>query len=187
MTIYTLLDIFWIIFILYWAISSFSAKKTIKRDWKSWGVRLVIFIILVVFSDTKRFHILHAYPPASAPFPFTLQVIGLVLTFLGIALAIWARVYLGTNWGMPMSLKENPELVTIGPYSFIRHPIYTGVLLAMLGSILIVGIEWIIIFILFSLYFIYSAKKEENNMTRQFPNHYPEYKKKTKMLIPFIF
>jgi len=61
--------------------------------------------------------------------------VGVALCALGIGLAIWARTYLGRNWGMPMSRKENPELVTSGPYAYVRHPIYTGLLIAMLGSV----------------------------------------------------
>ena len=183
--IYILLNVAWIGFILYWAVSSFSAKKTIKRDWGSWVVRAVIFLILIVLSDSNRFNFLHGYSAASGP--LALQAVGLLLAYIGIALAIWARVHLGANWGMSMSLKEDPELVTTGPYSWIRHPIYSGVLLAMLGTVFVVGIEWLIIFIVFSIYFIYSATREEKNMTLQFPVQYPEYKKRTKMLVPFVF
>ena len=57
----------------------------------------------------------------------------------GIGLAIWARIHLGRNWGMPTSQKADPELVTTGPYRFVRHPIYTGLLVALLGTALAVG------------------------------------------------
>ena len=115
------------------------------------------------------------------------QVIGFVLFLAGLALAIWARLHLGKNWGMPMTKKQNPELVVSGPYSFIRHPIYTGLLLAILGSALTVNGYFLVLLVLISAYFIYSATVEEKIMAAEFPKTYPDYKKKTKMLLPFVF
>jgi protein-S-isoprenylcysteine O-methyltransferase Ste14 len=66
-----------------------------------------------------------------------LAVIGAVLFACGIALAVWARLHLGRNWGMPMTQRAEPELVTSGPYRFVRHPIYTGLQAAMLGTALV--------------------------------------------------
>jgi protein-S-isoprenylcysteine O-methyltransferase Ste14 len=87
---------------------------------------------------------------------------------------------------MPMSRKENPELVSTGPYALVRHPIYTGILLAMLGSTIGQSIFWLLPFILFGAYFIYSARREEKLLTEQFPEQYPAYMHKTKMLVPFL-
>ena len=116
-----------------------------------------------------------------------LQGIGLALFVLGLALAVWARVYLGRNWGMPMSQKADPELVTTGPYRSIRHPIYSGIILAMIGTAMAVSLYWLVAVVLLGAYFIYSATVEERFMGGRFPDSYPEYKRSTKMLIPFIF
>ena len=116
-----------------------------------------------------------------------LQVIGLVIFLLGLALAVWARVYLGRNWGMPMSEKADPELVTTGPYSTVRHPIYSGIILAMIGTTVAVSLYWLVAVVLVGAYFIYSAVMEERYMAGRFPDAYPKYKQSTKMLIPFIF
>ena len=62
---------------------------------------------------------------------------------LGLALAVWARVYLGRNWGMPMSRRADPELVTTGPYRRVRHPIYSGLILAMAGTAIAVSLYWL--------------------------------------------
>ena len=104
----------------------------------------------------------------------------------GIALAIWARVYLGRNWGMPTSQKADPELVTSGPYRFVRHPIYTGILIALLGTALATNLLGLIIVGLLGAYFYYSASVEEKNLTATFPTAYPAYRASTKMLIPFV-
>ena len=115
-----------------------------------------------------------------------LQGIGLAIWALGLALAVWARVYLGRNWGMPMTRKADPELVTSGPYHKIRHPIYTGIILAMIGTTIAVSLYWLVAVFVLGAYFIYSAVVEERSMTQLFPDTYPAYKRSTKMLIPFL-
>ncbi len=112
---------------------------------------------------------------------------GIVLCAAGLGLAVWARVMLGRNWGEPMSLKEGHELVTAGPYCLVRHPIYTGILLAMLGSAVAVGSGWLLILVAVLPYLVYSARTEEGLMMEQFPTEYPKYKKRTKALIPFVW
>lgn len=86
-----------------------------------------------------------------------------------------------------MAEKTDPQLIASGPYGLIRHPIYSGILLAALGTGLAVTFYWFIPFILFGIYFIYSAFIEEKTMAKAFPKTYPGYKAKTKMLIPFVF
>lgn len=86
---------------------------------------------------------------------------------------------------MPMSRKENPELVTSGPYAYVRHPIYAGILLAMLGSAIAASVVWVIPLTLFGAYFVYSARREEELMTRQFPAEYSAYMKRSSMLLPW--
>jgi protein-S-isoprenylcysteine O-methyltransferase Ste14 len=109
-----------------------------------------------------------------------------VVFLLGLALAVWARVYIGRNWGMPMSEKVDPELVTSGPYRSVRHPIYSGIILAMIGTTIGVSLYWLVAVVVMGAYFLYSAVVEERSMGRLFPGAYPEYKRSTKMLIPFI-
>ena len=88
---------------------------------------------------------------------------------------------------MPMSEKADPELVTTGPYSAVRHPIYSGIILAMIGTAVAVSVYWLVAVVLVGAYFIYSATREERYLADQFPDTYPKYKQSTKMLIPFIF
>ncbi len=183
-----LIGLVWLVFIIYWIISSFSAKKSVRRgNWWKWAwIRLIIFFIAVavirtVGSDTLRGHI--GVLPLGTPG----AAIGLLLCVAGVALAIWARAYLGSNWGMPMSLREGHELVTTGPYRYIRHPIYSGVILAMCGSVLADNILWFIPLACVCVYFIVSAYSEERTMLGQFPDEYHAYRARSNMLIPFIF
>ena len=117
---------------------------------------------------------------------YFVQVLSVVFCISGISFAIWARLHMGKNWGMPMALKEHTELITSGPYRLVRHPIYGGLCLAMIGSMLIGSLLMAIWCSLLILFFLYSALKEEKTMSTQFPNEYPKYRKRTKMLIPFV-
>jgi protein-S-isoprenylcysteine O-methyltransferase Ste14 len=180
----------------YWAVSAAGTKKNLAGPGFGRGIyfraALLVAVILMVHFTGERHLLPNAgaaprYDTDSGIFSNALvRSIGVALCALGIALAIWARAILGRNWGMPMSLKENPELVTSGPYARIRHPIYTGVLIAWLGTSLAIGAILLIPFVMFGAYFIYSATKEEETMTRQFPDVYPDYKRQTNMLVPFL-
>ena len=86
-----------------------------------------------------------------------------------------------------MSVKNDPELVTVGPYRLARHPIYAGILAAGVGTALALGWVWLIVVVLAGAYFVYSAIVEERNLTEQFPETYPAYKRSTKMIVPFVF
>jgi protein-S-isoprenylcysteine O-methyltransferase Ste14 len=184
-----LIAAFWLIFIVYWAAMAVGAKKNIgARFWsREIGLRVgaIVLVLLAlrlpVFRQALRNAL--AYAPSSSAL---MGAVGVVLCALGIGLAIWARAYLGRNWGMPMSRKENPELVTIGPYAYVRHPIYTGMLIAMLGSAIGESPFWSLPLVLFGIYFVYSARREEKLMMVQFPDQYRAYMKRTKMLVPFI-
>jgi protein-S-isoprenylcysteine O-methyltransferase Ste14 len=87
---------------------------------------------------------------------------------------------------MPMTQKAEPELVTSGPYRFVRHPIYSGLLLGVLGTALVTNLIGLIIFAVLAGYFYYSAAVEEKNLTAAFPTAYPAYQARTKMLIPLV-
>jgi protein-S-isoprenylcysteine O-methyltransferase Ste14 len=113
--------------------------------------------------------------------------VGLVLFGLGLGFAVWARIHIGRNWGVPMTQKDEPELVTSGPYHLVRHPIYSGILVAGLGTTLALSWWWLAAVVLAGIYFIYGATVEERYLTGQFPDSYPAYRRSTKMLVPFIF
>jgi protein-S-isoprenylcysteine O-methyltransferase Ste14 len=177
----------WIVFWLFWFFLAFGSKKNTSLNVGHFtGLRIIIFVLAV---GLLRFMGVQYSPFRNqiATNSELIPILGFIMFLLGLLLAIWARFYLGKNWGMPMSQKLNPELVTAGPYHYIRHPIYTGILLAMLGSAIAISLYLLTIFIIIGVYFIYSALSEERLMAQQFPKTYPAYKSKTKMLLPFIF
>jgi protein-S-isoprenylcysteine O-methyltransferase Ste14 len=181
----------WAALVITWAVTSFTVKRDINRSawWRFWWVRIIILAVVAGFvwhaTLAGRFHYQAGFfNPATANVP--LIAVGLILCVLGILLAIWARLHLGRNWSPAPNLKEGHELVTSGPYRLVRHPIYTGIIMAMLGTALITPI-WFIIFIIFSIMFVWRVRVEENLMIQQFPNQYPEYKKKTWALVPYVW
>jgi protein-S-isoprenylcysteine O-methyltransferase Ste14 len=113
-------------------------------------------------------------------------ILAVTLVAAGVGFAIWARFHLGRNWGIPLTIKQEPELVTSGPYKLVRHPIYTGFILAMLGSALVSSIFGLFLSLSMCAYFVISAFAEEKILSKHFPEQYPEYKKRSKMLIPFV-
>ena len=86
-----------------------------------------------------------------------------------------------------MTQKDEPELVTSGPYGLVRHPIYSGIVVAGLGTAVALSWAWLAAVVLAGVYFIYSATVEERYLTEQFPDEYPAYKRSTKMLVPYVF
>ncbi len=175
----------WIVFLSYWVTTALYAKKNI-HFWRWFSLRLVMIALLFIFFHSQVFQKLEGYHLVMAGNQFW-ACIGALLTITGITFAVWARYHLGKNWGMPMSIKENPELVTSGPYTYVRHPIYAGILLAILGSTLTGNLGWLIVFLIIAIFFILSARKEEALMREKFPTEYGSYMKRTKMIIPYLY
>jgi protein-S-isoprenylcysteine O-methyltransferase Ste14 len=176
------IGVVWAAFWIYWLASSVGVK-TGQTQWARFaGVRLgiILVVLLLLRLGGLKAHAAVTHDPVLAG-------IGLAVFLLGLALAVWARLYLGRNWGMPMSRKSDPELVTRGPYHWIRNPIYSGIILAMIGTAIAVSVYWLVAAIVLGGYFVFSAVNEGHYMAERFPDTYPAYKRSTKMLIPFVF
>lgn len=172
------IDCAWLAFWIYWLVSASSSKESVEGGWRTrlTGVTAIgIFLIAGVLRGGSL-----------AVHSLILAVIGALLFAGGIALAVWARLHLGRNWGMPMTQRADPELVTSGPYRLIRHPIYTGLLTAMLGTALVNNLFGLIVVAVLIAYFYYSTIIEDRNLAAAFPEAYPEYRSRTKRLIPFL-
>jgi len=179
----------WLTFAVYWLIAAVGVKRTVGGSpWRRQVVvrlALIALLVLLLRFSALRHDLVRAQVFESRI--AALSAAGAALCVLGMALAIWARIHLGRNWGMPMSQKEHPELIVTGPYAFCRHPIYGGMLLAMLGSALAGNVFWALLLVAFGVYFIISARREERLLCRQFPDSYPAYMQRTRMLLPFLF
>jgi protein-S-isoprenylcysteine O-methyltransferase Ste14 len=171
----------WAAFWLYWFVVAFSMKRG-RVPWsRELRIRLALFVVVIIL---VRVGVFRGHGLNTAPWRAGL---GLVLFGLGLGFAVWARVHIGRNWGVPMTRKNDPELVTSGPYRLVRHPIYSGVLVAGAGTA--VALSWLglVAVALAAVYFVYSATVEERYMTERFPDAYPIYKRSSKMLVPFVF
>lgn len=172
----------WVLFWIYWMAASAGAGAGRARLGRFAEVRVAVVLLVLLL---VRARVLQGHEAVTSN-PW-LEGIGLAIFVSGLALAVWARLHLGRNWGAPMSEKVDPELVTTGPYRRIRHPIYSGLILAMVGTAVAVSWYWLIAVGALGGYFVYSAIMEERYMTTLFPEAYPALKRSTKMLIPFVF
>jgi len=175
----TAIGVGWVVFWIYWLLAATGAKRSTagrRRRPPGIGIVVVVFIAARLLGGGS----------GTTNDDLALGLLGAAVFASGLLLAVWARIHLGGNWGMPMSQKDEPELVTDGPYRFVRHPIYTGILLGMVGTGLAISLWWLIACVVIGAYFVYSARVEEQNLIRTFPRQYPIYRARTKMLIPFV-
>jgi protein-S-isoprenylcysteine O-methyltransferase Ste14 len=175
----------WILFGVYWLVSAFKRKKTKQRE--NWGQRLRYVLPLVVASYLLSRREAHygwlgaRFVPASDAAGW----VGVVLTAAGVAIAFWARWHLGTNWSGVVTLKEGHELIRTGPYRTIRHPIYTGILLALLGTAVAVGeVRGLLALAIAWLSFYIKARREESFLTQEFGPGFAEHRRHTGMFLP---
>jgi protein-S-isoprenylcysteine O-methyltransferase Ste14 len=171
----------WTAFWLYWILAAFSMKRG-RIPWsRELRIRVVIVAVVIVAIRLGAFR----------GHPYNSELwrggVGLALFAAGLGFAIWARVNIGRNWGTPMTEKEEPELVTSGPYRLVRHPIYSGILVAGVGTAVALSWYWLTAVALAGIYFVYSATVEERYLAQKFPINYEIYKRSTKMLVPFVF
>ena len=171
----------WATFWIYWLVAAFSMKRG-RVPWsRELRIRAVIAVCVVLLLR------LGAFRGGDLNSDLWRAGLGLSLFALGLGFAIWARVHIGRNWGTPMSQKDEPELVISGPYRLVRHPIYSGILVAGVGTAMALSWMWFVAVALAGVYFIYSATVEECYLTQEFPDAYPTYRHSTKMLVPLIF
>ena len=177
----------WLLFVVVWAVLAMvDGGRGGRSSPVGRGIRLVMIVVIalaILYGDRLPLDTFRRLTAAAAA--TGAAAAGSVLCVIGLAFAIWARVVLGRHWGMPMTLRDKPELVTRGPYAYVRHPIYTGVIAMMIGTTLVypVGVLWCAVMI---PYMIFSARREERDMEQLFPDVYPAYKQRSKMLVPFV-
>lgn len=177
----------WAVFIIYWIAASFNVKRDTRRTgflrWAG-GRVLIFFLIALVLSNAPILR------DALNDRLFTGSAAGWAgacLAVLGVGFAVWARIYLGRDWSSHPDIKEDHELVTGGPYAYVRHPIYTGIILALVGTALAITAFWAAILIIVIGLFLWRIPIEERYMMRLFPDRYPAYRARTKRLIPFVW
>lgn len=170
----------WAVFWVGWLLAAFGAKRSAGGGWGRLGPRGIAAIAVAVLIRAG------GGGGGGQVHSLTVGVVGAIVFAIGVALAIWARVILGRNWGMPMTQRLEPELITAGPYNVVRHPIYTGILLGVIGTSLVTNLIGLAIALIIGAYFVWAARVEERNLAASFPDTYPAYRARTRMLIPFL-
>lgn len=177
----------WIAFVAFWIAMARGGKTVAEREtlfsrMSHYGP-LAVAVYLFVAPDSL-------VPILNARFaPLSLEVVqlGAALTVIGVAFAVWARLRLAGNWSSDVTLKRDHELIVDGPYAFVRHPIYTGVLLALVGTGLAIG-EWraVVAVVIAGVAWWRKLTIEEVVMRRQFGDAYVRHAARTRALIPFV-
>jgi protein-S-isoprenylcysteine O-methyltransferase Ste14 len=177
----------WLVFIAYWIIAARDVKPTRWRESRiervADGALLLIAAFLLAVRPLLPGFLLARFAASS----LGLDALGAVLTLAGVLFAVWARRHLGRNWSGDVTVKDEHALVRSGPYAFLRHPIYSGVLLALLGTALSFG-EWrgLAALLLFVIAVLRRIGAEETQMRRTFPG-YDRYRSESWALVPLIY
>ena len=177
----------WVGWVAYWWAASFNVKKTARRESLQSRLSHIVPLMLavaLVWLPISPIKILSERFLPDAAWPFW---VGAMLTLAGLLFTVLARVHLGRNWSGTVTVKQDHALITSGPYRFVRHPIYTGLLLALAGTALARG-EWrgVVAVALAFVAFWRKLRIEERWMREQFGEAYEEYRGRVAALIPFV-
>jgi protein-S-isoprenylcysteine O-methyltransferase Ste14 len=175
----------WIVYGIVWTVAMFSTKRTVEKwsDASRFGYLLSWVVSICLLNGRLQW----GAPPLYSWSPTSL-LLACALSAFGLAVAVWARLVLGRNWSGNVTLKEGHELVERGPYHFVRHPIYTGLLMMMLGGAIARGTpEGFLGVAIFLVAHIWKLRVEEALMRRNFPDAYAGYCARTKALVPGIY
>jgi protein-S-isoprenylcysteine O-methyltransferase Ste14 len=182
-----IISVCWLVFVAIWTIAAVSTKRTVYRETRAQRLRYWVLLVIAYF-------LLLCGP--RMPLPLNLRIVphvaptawaAAVLCLIGLAFALWARVILGSNWSGVVTLKEGHELVERGPYRFVRHPIYTGILSMFFATALALGHlgGFAGTLLMFASFWI-KLRDEEQLMLQQFPDRYADYRQRAKRIIPFV-
>ena len=176
----------WVGWLVYWGIAARGAKpmqwrEPLRAQWLHNALVWLGVIILVVPLASPAILAAPFLPPSTIG-----SVSGLAVTALGLALAIAARTYLAGNWSAAVEIKEGHALIRSGPYRYVRHPIYSGLLLALLGTAVALD-RWraVVAFALIFVALLLKSRHEESRLRRALPD-YATYARETAALIPFL-
>jgi protein-S-isoprenylcysteine O-methyltransferase Ste14 len=177
----------WIVFIVFWALTALRTKPTVERQDMQARLTHTVPIVAGAWLVVKGTSAPDPLGNRVLPHTFPILALGLVLTVGGLALALWARVTLGRNWSGIVTLKEDHELIRHGPYGHVRHPIYSAILLMLLGTSLSLGTLGVLVGLPLILLGVWlKLRQEEALMAEHFPAEYSSYRSEVRALIPGV-
>jgi protein-S-isoprenylcysteine O-methyltransferase Ste14 len=182
-----IISICWALFAVIWLLAAFATKQTVYKESGLQRLRYLIPLLLGWFLLAKGHRLSDPLNHRVIPHLDALAWIGAVLCIAGLIFCVWARFTLGRNWSGLVTLKGGHELITSGPYKFVRHPIYTGLLTMFVATAIVFGHIAAIIampFVIVSLWI--KLRSEEKLMLENFPAGYEAYSRRVKRLIPFV-
>ena len=178
----------WLAYAVYWRAMAADTKSDERSEGASSRLQrfavMILALVLLGFPRIKLSVLDDRFLPASMWWFW----IGAVVTASGLLFSVWGRRFLGRNWSRAVTIKKDHELITGGPYSLVRHPIYTGLLAALFGCALALG-EWRGL-VAVGLVFIVLLRKlrlEEQWMREQFGEAYENYSRQVRSLVPYVF
>ncbi len=178
----------WVVLWIYWLVSAANQKSVKKRETGSERMGQILPMAvsyLLLFEPLMGFGWLGLRFVAKRQ---DLELFGLLVTAIGIAFAIWARAHLGANWSAAVSIRAGHELIRTGPYRRIRHPIYTGMILAAVGTALVVGQMRAVVAVAICLTAFYlKSSKEERWLAQEFGDNFKTHAEHTGMFFPRLF
>ena len=175
----------WVIWSAYWFIAAQSVNAA--KSSEGWLLRMQHLVPLAV-GFLLIFHGGRSFIYGRLHHANWLSLAGLALTVLGLLFAVWGRFHLGRYWSGIITLKEGHELIRSGPYRLVRHPLYTGFLLAVLGSALTAGTaDALAGFLLILIAYLIKVRREEAVLSREFGDQYVRFKREVAALCPFVY
>ena len=175
-----IIGICWLAFFIAWAIMAMIYGGGGRRSSNAGAIGLRVLMVAAAYVSVRYGYTLQPFGAFTGP----VAAAGAIICFLGLQFAIWARVTLGRSWGMPMTLHDNPDLVTSGPYQLVRHPIYTALSVMLIGTSLVFPFM-VLPSAIMIVYCTFAARREERDMEQRFPA-YADYKRRSKFIVPFL-
>lgn len=185
MTLHHAITVPWIVFAVYWGIGALRTRRTVQKEpfLARYGVMFleILGFVLLFDQDAGIGFLGHRVVTRG----MRVVELGVALTWIGIAIALWARWHLGQYWSGRVTIKEDHKLIRTGPYARLRNPIYTGLILAAIGGMItfdrwqcVVGVSVIVIG------FWIKARREERMLSAQFGEAFAEHRRHTGFLLP---
>jgi protein-S-isoprenylcysteine O-methyltransferase Ste14 len=177
--------VLWFLWGLYWAAAALGRGPVERRQPPLERLAHLVFVgagfILFYTADPRWGALNRRFIPQGR----VVHALAVILTALGLGLAVFARVYLGRNWSAEVVIRKDHRLIRSGPYARIRHPIYTGLLLALLGAVLAIGeVRAIVAFAIITVAFFFKARREESFLVQEFGDEFDRYRRQTGLFLP---
>jgi protein-S-isoprenylcysteine O-methyltransferase Ste14 len=178
-------EILWATFLAIWLVWALRTKPVQRREGVSSRLSYMVLTFAAAYTmfsgeAPREWLRIRVFPS-----DLWIEILAIAITAAGIGIAIWARAYLGGNWSSSVTVKVGHQLVRGGPYRWVRHPIYSGMILALLGTALARGqVRGLVAVALLYAGFRIKSLIEERAMAYTFGPEYEEYSRSTGAIIP---